>query len=372
MLISQPNTSLGQILSSELDARNGTDLVWTDFAFAVAWINRSGANFLDNHVRRYLRDGGRIRITVGLDFAGTTIEGLQTLLDWCAVSKQGMEVHVYKNEWGGSTFHPKVFLMTNSTNASLIIGSNNLTGAGLATNVEAAVRLDCQASDPIVKQVQKQLAEWRTPGPLVKRLDAALMKKLVDGGYTQSESAAKAARVSIGTVAMGKTPRIFGTQSLSSPKAKVNKAPGSKSSGQTPISSTPVTVVHFRVRPHRESQIQLPKKLRESSFLAPASSIRSIHDGESHDILTSTRQGKFNYYYFEAPEVRSIQVGNLDGPVMRLFWKNDTLWYEAFDSRTSGGMKVLANLQDGLQQDPPTTFESKPGNQHAQWWRFIT
>jgi len=93
---------------------------------------------LSEQFRAFLRNGGHLSIVVGIDLKNTTREGLQALLDLEQFGRS--ETFVYHNE-AGSIFHPKVYLFRNTTEARLIVGSNNLTASGLYVNVEAGLRL---------------------------------------------------------------------------------------------------------------------------------------------------------------------------------------------------------------------------------------
>ena len=55
--------------------------------------------------------------------------------------------HVFHDKNPACTFHPKVYLFTNSNNARLFVGSNNMTRAGLGTNIEAALGVTGALSD---------------------------------------------------------------------------------------------------------------------------------------------------------------------------------------------------------------------------------
>lgn len=75
------------------------------------------------------------------DIENTSAEGLRDLLDW--ESNGSLETHIYHNE-ANPTFHPKIYLLRNDAEARLIVGSNNITGAGLFVNTE---RTSARCSD---------------------------------------------------------------------------------------------------------------------------------------------------------------------------------------------------------------------------------
>src|SRR5699024_4974572 len=101
--------------------------------------------------------------SVGVDVGGTSAEGLADLLD---VLETRGKVYVFRNA-ASPTFHPKVYLFKNDSEAEIAIGSGNLTEGGLFTNYEASFRLRLDLSDEddksILESVSSTLDTWSTP-----------------------------------------------------------------------------------------------------------------------------------------------------------------------------------------------------------------
>jgi HKD family nuclease len=153
---------------------------WGRAEFAVAWVRRSGTQHLAAPFRAFLKSGGTMQITVGVDIENTSHEGLKDLL---ALEYDGsIETFIHHNE-AEVTFHPKVYLLRNEENARLIVGSNNLTGAGLFLNTEAGLQIDAPLSDPVITAARTALAAWRDPSGLARRLDETLLGDLLALGY---------------------------------------------------------------------------------------------------------------------------------------------------------------------------------------------
>jgi HKD family nuclease len=120
-------TRIGQYLIDHF-----ADPRWSEFRAAIAFAKRSGTQ----HVRQSLEEFDRraqVKISVGVDFLGTSLEGLQDLLH----STPNGQVWIYHNN-GPYTFHPKVYLFKNNDRADLLVGSGNLTEGGLFTNYESS------------------------------------------------------------------------------------------------------------------------------------------------------------------------------------------------------------------------------------------
>lgn len=132
-LINQPfNGQFGEILLTKLKSN------YNKLTISVAFAKNSGVLRLKPELERFKARGGNIQIFVGVDMQGTTYEALLNLLPLCN------SLYVVHSEDSATTFHPKVYLLENSTSFWMAVGSNNLTGGGLWTNFEC-----CQCNDGV-------------------------------------------------------------------------------------------------------------------------------------------------------------------------------------------------------------------------------
>lgn len=215
-LIAHPHGSyrLGDFLIDNLN-----DADWTDFRASVAFVKKSGTEFILSGLKGFA--GARnVSISVGVDHGGSSAEGLGQLIE--AVGLKG-GIWVYKNS--ANTFHPKVYLFKNQGKADVIIGSGNLTKGGLFENAELGVRLKLDltrsADVKILQQLETILDLWSTAYPSIcLPLDSALLSTLVASGDVPTEKQAaiamKAAKLALQPGA-GKAPSPFGSAAI--PKA---------------------------------------------------------------------------------------------------------------------------------------------------------
>jgi hypothetical protein len=153
--ISQPFSPvrLGDFLLAHLG-----DPEWTTFRAAIAFVKRSGTRHLVQRLEEF-SNRAAVRITVGIDHAGTSREGL---LDLLHATPRG-EVWIYRNN-GPFTFHPKVYMFRNDYGADLLIGSANLTGGGLFTNYEASLAASLDLTNPedvaLLQHIEGVLDGW--------------------------------------------------------------------------------------------------------------------------------------------------------------------------------------------------------------------
>jgi len=207
-LILQPD---GQLRLADFLASHLLDTTWTTFRAGIAFVKYSGVR----HIARALADfaaRGRVQLCVGVDFGGTTAEGLKALVD--CVGDQG-EVWVYHNE-AGATFHPKVyFFKANDGQVDVAVGSGNLTEGGIYTNYEAAMlmQLSPSSSDQrrLIGRFEATLDGWcDASSGTARRVDPALIERLLEQGYVVTErqaARAKAARSAASGVGHGRRSR---------------------------------------------------------------------------------------------------------------------------------------------------------------------
>jgi HKD family nuclease len=156
---------LGDYLDTHL-----RDQHWNEFRAAVAFVKYSGVQ----HIERALADFSRrapVRIAVGVDCQGTSVEGLAALLN--AVGDQG-QIWICHNE-NPSTFHPKLYLFKGPRRADVVIGSGNLTAGGLFTNYEASLALSLDLNSGEGQELLRSLENALDAGTNPKNGTARLL-----------------------------------------------------------------------------------------------------------------------------------------------------------------------------------------------------
>jgi HKD family nuclease len=182
--IAQPHATfrIGDFLTHSF-----ADPRWLEFRAAVAFVKRSGTKHIREALRAFIKRGGIVKMSAGIDSGGTSVEGLTDLMEIVAPGS----LCIFKNA-NSSTFHPKVYLFKNATDAEIVVGSGNLTEGGIFTNYEASflVRLDLANADnaALLATILQALDEWSTPAAgLCYSLDAALLEQLVLKGEVPDE-----------------------------------------------------------------------------------------------------------------------------------------------------------------------------------------
>jgi HKD family nuclease len=177
---------LGDFLKSHLEQQE-----WTHFRAAIAFVKRSGTRHIYEALSSFSKQANVI-ISVGIDAGGTSMEGLQDLLE--SVGNRG-EIWVYHNE-NNSTFHPKIYLFKNDKQADIVVGSGNLTEGGLFTNYEASLSksldLTLQADSDLLQSIENTLDTWSHLAPKTSvLLTPDILNQLVTNEDVPTEAEAK-------------------------------------------------------------------------------------------------------------------------------------------------------------------------------------
>lgn len=207
-------TPVGEFVKSHLAGSE-----WEQFRAAVAFVKLSGVRHIARELAGFSARGS-VRMTVGVDAQGTSVEGLRALLGCMRPSAQ---VWAYHNE-RASTFHPKVYLFRNDTSAELLVGSNNLTEGGLYTNYEASVlsKLDLnqRTHRSILQHVESVMDLWSiAAGNMAMPLTSGAIDLLAARGYIVPEAVARADEAtarSVGRRRPGQD-RLFGAVAVARP-----------------------------------------------------------------------------------------------------------------------------------------------------------
>jgi HKD family nuclease len=132
---------LGDLLQDELGAATNTRI-------AVAFASESGLKILDRGIRRALSNGASVEVLVGLDFSTTDPQALWHMDQW---RKDNALFSFFCLPPGGpGIYHPKMYLMLKRENATIVVGSSNLTDAGLMKNAEANLLIRDSADSELI------------------------------------------------------------------------------------------------------------------------------------------------------------------------------------------------------------------------------
>lgn len=374
MLHVQPtNEELAGELVRQLEDRR-----WTRFRAAVAWARSTGVDLLRDALGRFLQRGGQATIVVGIDLTGTTREGLQSLLDLDA--RGDVEIWVYHDE-AGSVFHPKVYLFTGSGEARLTVGSSNMTGGGLATNVEVSLSTAGVPGVPPMSDAEGMFAVWEAvvedasvpeTEKVVRRLDRPLLAELVAEGYVLGEEEAHAKQQrSRGRRGRdgGASRRLFGRTAPRTRRARTGSRASAAPAASTLRAGGSGRVLLMRLRraaAARPTQVQIPKQVLDTGFFGAAPWAAYSTSGQRRPISVATASGSANTRKMEMPEVRHF------ADIFARFVSDGTrVTYEVHDVTSAAGAAIRQAILEGFSTSPPRSRQTSGGSTpkaNSTWW----
>ena len=211
--IAQPDTQLGTELSAMLDSHTPASRI----VFVSAFVGLQTIMRIKQQLMDLKAIGTDIRFVLGIDLDGTSQEVLQELLHW------EVDVRIVKHRRAGHTFHPKLYLFEWDHQATIIVGSNNLTEGGLFRNYEGAAKVTYQlpAEAERYGSACTELKRFLDPaGPTVYQLTSEFFDELMASGDIPTEAQARIGRdlprrVRRGSGAKGDS--LFGTEDIPLP-----------------------------------------------------------------------------------------------------------------------------------------------------------
>lgn len=185
--IAQPDKQLGAVLAGFLDSDPKPSRV----IFVSAFVSVQTFLRMKQQVLDLKENGANVRFVLGIDLGGTSREALSEILSW------GIDCRIVNHRLPGHTFHPKLFVLEWGYQATIIIGSNNITEGGFFNNYEGAVQITYKLPDDVddFNIARNELDRFLDPcGPVVKPLTDELLKDLVDRGDVPTEEEVRKSR----------------------------------------------------------------------------------------------------------------------------------------------------------------------------------
>ncbi len=153
-----------QATRSALDTLlNGSDGV----RIAAAFVRQSGVDEL----RLLHRPIHRLQVIAGTDFGLTQVEALEALH---IPPDRECRLYYAREDAAEGVFHPKLYLGTAGSDFIAVVGSSNLTGPALTSNVELNVALTGSLEEPLARDLDGFFRSlWQSPGVLPLTKDIA-------------------------------------------------------------------------------------------------------------------------------------------------------------------------------------------------------
>lgn len=119
---------------------------------AVAFLSTGGLAMVEPALHQCLQRNGRLEFLVGLDLLATEPQALIHLYEISQTNSQ-VALYCFANPKVTAVYHPKLYIALTEDEATIVIGSSNLTEGGLQKNVEANAVIRAGLHEEIVSDV---------------------------------------------------------------------------------------------------------------------------------------------------------------------------------------------------------------------------
>jgi HKD family nuclease len=165
------------------------DKDYTSFIGFSAFTKMTGINRIKEELTIAKQNYTSLKFILGIVERGTSKEALQFFID------NKIETWIYCAD-NQIMFHPKIYYFSGKYNSRFILGSSNLTGAGLFDNIEASTLFEFSNKDATGNKFLRQFSNYFNPilsgnhGDL-QLLTQEVLEDLIDSGLVVDESKTK-------------------------------------------------------------------------------------------------------------------------------------------------------------------------------------
>ena len=144
------------------------------FRIAVAYARWDGIGLISAQIESFLSRGGEFQSIYGIGNGITTPDSLL----YCLYLQELYSSHTYagalEDKYINATFHPKVFEFRFADNTIAIIGSGNLTGAGMSRNTEIGAELTFKHGSPLEAELEDT---WKALNLEARKVTLSLIRR---------------------------------------------------------------------------------------------------------------------------------------------------------------------------------------------------
>jgi HKD family nuclease len=154
------------------------------FRASVAYARWGGIGLIAPNIEAVLKTGAEFQVLYGVSNGVTTPDCLLYSIYLQELYSTHTFAGAVEDQFANATFHPKLFEFRFADKTIAVIGSANLTGAGLIRNTEASVEVECKRGSPFEKEIE---AAWDSMQAGSKEVTLSLIRDLKRGGNLGSE-----------------------------------------------------------------------------------------------------------------------------------------------------------------------------------------
>ncbi|MCS7078768.1 MAG: phospholipase D-like domain-containing protein [Chloracidobacterium sp.] len=132
----------------------------SDIRIAVAFISKDGLDVILPSIEKALTAGAKVEFLIGMDTQATDAAAVKYLYEQLHKTNQA-KLFCFVPQSSSAIYHPKMYLAKNDNNATIFIGSSNLTKRGLMTNVEVNLLVRDNVDTEIVSEAYTTYARLK-------------------------------------------------------------------------------------------------------------------------------------------------------------------------------------------------------------------
>ena len=141
--------------------------------FAVAYANWGGVGLISRQLESFLDNGGTLQTVFGVANGVTTPDSLLYSLYLQELYPRQTYAGAMEDKYANATFHPKFFEFKLPNRTIAMIGSANLTGAGMSRNTEIGLQIDVPNDHPLATRLEDA---WSTLQSAAKPVTPTLIR----------------------------------------------------------------------------------------------------------------------------------------------------------------------------------------------------
>jgi HKD family nuclease len=162
---------------------------FNSFTGFSAFASEAGIYGLSGHINSAKKNFKKLTIIVGIDQGGTSKEALEEILNL------NIDSYIFYQQ-ENPIFHPKFYLFEGTNEFKIILGSSNLTGTGLFTNIESSLLIEFNQTDKDGLTLLSELTTYyknilNFSDPNIFQIDNKLINDFVIKGIVPDEATRK-------------------------------------------------------------------------------------------------------------------------------------------------------------------------------------
>jgi len=153
--------------------------------FAVAYARWDGLGLISEKLEEFLRSGGILETAYGFDNDVTSPDSFLYGLYLKEVYQGNVYCAAFEDKYRNAIFHPKLLLFEGEDQFVAIVGSANLTGAGLSRNIELGTRIEVRRGSKTANNLEEA---WSYVKSSAVEVDILFVRSMKEQNRLKQES----------------------------------------------------------------------------------------------------------------------------------------------------------------------------------------